>query len=162
MVWSKLCRNRKFLIACSQNVFILFHRTSQNAYLDHATAYLAQTGLVTARRMKRLVHLETSIRNTFLPLLMVFGQPSQYSYGWRTGRPGLDFRQGKHIFLYSTASRQPLAPTQPPTQSGMGTDYPGLQRPEREADHSIPSRAWVKNSRAMPPLPVSLHGDVLS
>jgi hypothetical protein len=37
----------------------------------------------------------------------------------------------------------------------MGTEgyFPGLKRPGREADHSSPSIADVKNDVAVPPLP---------
>jgi hypothetical protein len=37
----------------------------------------------------------------------------------------------------------------------------GLKRPERVADHSLPSSAEVKNGGATPPLP-HLHGEVLN
>jgi hypothetical protein len=39
----------------------------------------------------------------------------------RTGRTGFDFRQGKDIFFYSTASRPALWPTQSPIQWVLGT-----------------------------------------
>jgi hypothetical protein len=50
---------------------------------------------------------------------------------------------------------------------GIVTDYgmeealsPGLKRQEREAEHSLPSSAEVKNVGAIPPLPYvpSWHG----
>jgi hypothetical protein len=36
---------------------------------------------------------------------------------------------------------------------GTGSISPGVKRQRREADHSPPSRAEVKNSEAIPPLP---------
>jgi hypothetical protein len=36
--------------------------------------------------------------------------------GLGAGHPGFDSRQGQVIFLYSTASRPVLGPTQPPVQ----------------------------------------------
>jgi hypothetical protein len=38
----------------------------------------------------------------------------------------------------------------------------GVQRLGREADHSPPSSAKVKNGEAIPPLPLRLHGVVLN
>jgi hypothetical protein len=40
----------------------------------------------------------------------------RYSKGSRAGRPGFDYRQGKEIFLFSTASRLALGLTQTPIQ----------------------------------------------
>jgi hypothetical protein len=42
----------------------------------------------------------------------------------------------------------------------LGTISPGVKRPGREADHSLPSSAKVKNGGAIPPLPPCLN-DVL-
>jgi hypothetical protein len=74
--------------------------------------------------------------------------------------PGRD-RKGK--FLFITASRPSLEPTQPPIQWISRTFIPDIERPEREADHSPPTSAKVKNSwsyTSTPPL--RLHGVVLS
>jgi hypothetical protein len=51
-------------------------------------------------------------------------------------------------FLLAPASRPALGPTQPPIQWVMGTggSFPGGKaRPGRDADHSPPSSAEVKN-----------------
>jgi hypothetical protein len=48
-----------------------------------------------------------------------------------------------HIKL-STASRTALGPTQPPIQWVPGAISLGVKRPGREADHSPPSSAEVK------------------
>jgi hypothetical protein len=61
------------------------------------------------------------------------------------GRPRFYSRQGKQIFLYSTASRPALGPTQVHIQWVPGTLSPGEKRPGSEADHSSPSNAEVKN-----------------
>jgi hypothetical protein len=49
------------------------------------------------------------------------------------------------IFLSSTSSRTVLGPTQPPIQGVPGAPSPGVKWPEREADHSPPTSAEVKN-----------------
>jgi hypothetical protein len=36
---------------------------------------------------------------------------------------------------------------------GMGDTFPGVKRPRRDANHSLPSRAEVKICGAIPPLP---------
>jgi hypothetical protein len=62
-------------------------------------------------------------------------------------------RHGQEGFLFSTASRPALGPTQPPIQWVPGTLSPGGKWPGHEADHSPPSFAEVKNGGAIPPLP---------
>jgi hypothetical protein len=62
----------------------------------------------------------------------------------------------------STTSRPNLGLTQPPIQWVPGALSPGVKRPGREADHSPPSSAEVKNGGAIPPLPIHLHGMVLN
>jgi hypothetical protein len=49
------------------------------------------------------------------------------------------------IFLFTTESRTALGPIQPPIQRVLGALFLGVKRPEREADHSPPSSAEVKN-----------------
>jgi len=57
---------------------------------------------------------------------------------------GFDSRRGLGIFLFTTASRTALGLTQPPIQWVTGALSLGVKRPEREADHSPPSSAEVK------------------
>jgi hypothetical protein len=64
-------------------------------------------------------------------------------YG-QNGR-GFDSRQGQENFLYSAACRSALRLTQLPIQW-----VPGVKRPGREADHSRPSSAVVRNGGAIP------------
>jgi hypothetical protein len=47
--------------------------------------------------------------------------------------------------LFTIASRPALGPTQPPTQWVLGALTSGIKRLGREADHSPPSNAEVKN-----------------
>jgi hypothetical protein len=82
--------------------------------------------------------------------------------GWTTEESGFDSRQWQEIFLYATASRRALGPTQPPIQWAPGALSPGVKRQVREADHSFPSSAEVKNCGAVPPFPLRLHGVVLN
>jgi hypothetical protein len=49
-------------------------------------------------------------------------------------------------FLFSTSSRPVLGPTQPPIQWVPWAISPGVKRPGREADHSPPTGAEVKNT----------------
>jgi hypothetical protein len=57
-----------------------------------------------------------------------------------------DSRRGLGIFLFTTASRTALGPTQPPMQWVPGALSLGVKRPGREADHSPLSSAEVKNA----------------
>jgi hypothetical protein len=58
---------------------------------------------------------------------------------------GVDSRWGLEIFLFTTASRQALRPTQPPIQGVLRVLSPGVKRPGREAGHSPNFSAEVKN-----------------
>jgi hypothetical protein len=50
------------------------------------------------------------------------------------------------FFLFATVSRPALGPTQPPTKWVLGVLSLGIKRPEREANHSPPSSAEVKDA----------------
>jgi hypothetical protein len=57
---------------------------------------------------------------------------------------GFDSWRGLGIFLFTTASRTVLGPTQPPIQWVPESLSLGVKRPGREADYSPPSSAEVK------------------
>jgi hypothetical protein len=67
-----------------------------------------------------------------------------FSLSYKDDR-GFESRQELGIFLFTTASRPALGSTQPPIQGVPGDLSLGLKRPGREADHSPPSSAKVKN-----------------
>jgi hypothetical protein len=58
---------------------------------------------------------------------------------------GFDSRQRQKIFPLVSVSRPALGPTQHPVQWVPGVLSPGRARPVRDADHSPPSSAEVKN-----------------
>jgi hypothetical protein len=67
------------------------------------------------------------------------------STGWTIGVLVFDSWQGLGIFLFTTAvSRTALGPTQPPIQWVPRALSLGLKPPGREADHTPPSSAEVK------------------
>jgi hypothetical protein len=53
---------------------------------------------------------------------------------------------GWEFFFFTTASRTVLGPNQSPIQWVPGSLSLGVKRPGREADHSLPSSADVKNA----------------
>jgi hypothetical protein len=57
---------------------------------------------------------------------------------------GFDCRRGLGIFLFTTASRTVPGPTQPPIQWVPGALSLGVKQQGREADHSPPPSAEVK------------------
>jgi hypothetical protein len=75
----------------------------------------------------------------------------------------LDFRRGLGIFLFTTASRTALGPTQPPIQWVLGSLSLGVKLPGREAYHSPPSSAEVEErvEHTSNP-PIRLRVEVLS
>jgi hypothetical protein len=76
---------------------------------------------------------------------------------------GFESRQELGIFLFTTVSRPALGPAQPPIQWVPGAPSLGVKWPGREADHSPPSKAEVKNVRIYTSTPtIRLHGAVLS
>jgi hypothetical protein len=81
----------------------------------------------------------------------------------RGSRVRLPAGRGVGIFLFTTVSRMALGPTQPRIQWIRGALSLGVKRPGREADHSPPSSAEVKNAwnyTSNPP--IRLHSVVLS
>jgi len=68
-----------------------------------------------------------------------------WAEGWKFGVLGFDSRLGLGIFLFTTASRTALGPTQPPIHWATRTLSLRVKRPGREAHHSPPANAKVKN-----------------
>jgi hypothetical protein len=66
--------------------------------------------------------------------------------GWTIGDLEFDSRRGLGIFLFTTASKPALGPTQLPIQWVPGALSLELKRLGREADHSLPCSAEVKNA----------------
>jgi hypothetical protein len=64
----------------------------------------------------------------------------------------IESQQGLGSFLFTTTSRLALGPTQPPIKWIPGTPSLRLKQLGREADHSPPSSAEVKNAWTIPPL----------
>jgi hypothetical protein len=72
-----------------------------------------------------------------------FSRYSAGPMGWTIGVLVFDSQRGLGIFLFTTASRTALGPTQPPIQWVPEALSLGVKRPGHEADHSPPSRAEV-------------------
>jgi hypothetical protein len=72
------------------------------------------------------------------------GELSRYSDWLRAGWSEFDSRRGLEIFLFDTMTRPALRPTQLPIQWVPGALFLGVKRPGREAGHSLPSSAEVK------------------
>jgi hypothetical protein len=68
----------------------------------------------------------------------------RWAMDWTIGVLGFNSWRGLGIFLFTAASRMALGPTQSPIQWVAGALSLGVKRPRREADHSPPSRAEVK------------------
>jgi hypothetical protein len=92
------------------------------------------------------------------------GQPSRYSDWLRAERLGFrgSIPAELEISLFSTAPKPALESTQPPIQWVPEALSPGVKRPGREADHSLPSNAEVKNAWRYTSTPIRLHSVVLN
>jgi hypothetical protein len=75
---------------------------------------------------------------------MIAPSVQRWATGWTIGVLGFDSRWGLGIFLLTTASRTALGSTQPPIEWVPGALSLGVKRLGREADHSPPSSAEVK------------------
>jgi len=80
--------------------------------------------------------------------ILIFGELLEYEFHYNADAipvPQLPqyFGRPKYVFLFTTASRTALGPTQPPIQWVPGVLSLGVKRPGREADHSPPSSAEV-------------------
>jgi hypothetical protein len=73
-----------------------------------------------------------------------------YGLDGRSSIPG----SGNIFLFFIIASRQALGTTQPPIQWALSSE---VKRHGREANHSPPSSAEVKNGGAILPLPLRLH-----
>jgi hypothetical protein len=73
--------------------------------------------------------------------------------GWTIGVLGFDSRRGLGIFLFITSSRTALGLTQPPIHWVPGALSLGVKQPGREAGHSPPSSAEVKEWVELYPTP---------
>jgi hypothetical protein len=80
------------------------------------------------------------------------------------GTAKMNFKYHKsNYFVFTTASRTALGPTQHPIQWVQRSLFPGVKRPGREADHSPPSSAEVGNVCDYTSThPIRLHGVALS
>jgi hypothetical protein len=68
----------------------------------------------------------------------------RWATGWTIGVLEFDSRRRLGTFLFTTASRTALGPTQPPLQWVAEALSLGKKRPGSEADHSPPSSAEIK------------------
>jgi hypothetical protein len=76
---------------------------------------------------------------------------------------GFESLQGRGIFLFTTAFRMALGPTQPPIQWVPGALSLGVKWLGREPEHSPSSSVEVKNSWSYTSTsPIRFHGVVLS
>jgi hypothetical protein len=89
-------------------------------------------------------YMERKTKATVTPGAVIAQSVWCWATGWTMGVLVFDSRRGLGIVLFTTAFRTALGPTQPPIQWVPGTLSLGIQRPGREADHSPPYSAEVK------------------
>jgi hypothetical protein len=106
---------------------------------------------------------EFSLRSALHGRAVITQSVQRWAMGWTIGVLGFDSRRGLGIFLFPNASRTALRPAQSPIQWVPGALSLGVKRPGREADHSPPFSAEVKEwVELYLHSPIRLHGVVLS
>jgi hypothetical protein len=73
-----------------------------------------------------------------------YRSPTELSYG--PDDRGFESKEGLGIFLFNTASKPALGPTQLPIQWVTGAPYLWLKQTGCEADHSSPFSAEFRNA----------------
>jgi hypothetical protein len=82
---------------------------------------------------------------------ILFGFENSWTHiamGFELDDREFESRQGLGIFLFTTASRMALGPTQPPIQWTPGALSLRVKRPRRDPDHSPSAAAEVRNVRS--------------
>jgi hypothetical protein len=113
---------------------------------------------------KGRIHLHFHLQSFHLVQVLVDSWVGRATgYGLDDRMIGFDSRRGLGIFIFTTASRPVLGPSQPPIQWVPGALSAGVKRPGREADHPYPSSAEVRECVELTSTPpIRLHGMVLS
>jgi hypothetical protein len=110
-----------------------------SAFFFHSSSYyFLRPCLPICRRAHTHTHTSLSLFLSLLPFWRAVIAQSvwRWATGWKIGVLGFDSRRELGIFLFTTASRRTLGPTQPPIQWVPGALSMGVKRLEREADHS--------------------------
>jgi hypothetical protein len=105
--------------------------------------------MIHIRSQKFMLHTHMRItpllNNLFLCLLHIPGSPGSVVTRLWAERPEFHTCQERDFFLFVTASRPGLGPTNPLIELISGAAVPPLKRPGREANHSPSSNAEIKN-----------------
>jgi hypothetical protein len=142
---------------CLESSFAIAFRIIANCHFSVASH---STHTVCPRKIRPLTislqSLVTSHLDTFF--LLAYSPPPQGIRKWYGAGYGLDdrrfeSRQELGIFLFTTASRPALGPTQPPIKWVSGALSLEVKRPGREAGHSPPSSEEVKNACSYTSIP---------
>jgi hypothetical protein len=108
-------------------------------------------------------HVQGNIDLWNVGILPQLSRYSDEATSCMVGVLGFDSRRGLGIFLFTTASRADLGPTQPPIQWVTGDLSLGLKRSGREANLSPPSSAEIEECVELHFHPtIRLHDVVLS
>jgi hypothetical protein len=115
----------------------------KNVLCPLRTGYHKST-IVIQRSYRFFIYFKPDVNSSFLISLIDVNE-SRDSSALGDGVLRFDSQRGLGIFLFTTASRTALGPTQSPIQGVPGALSLGVKRPMREADYSPPSSAEVKN-----------------
>jgi len=159
-----MCSTRMFIARRStkqrtEMYVTVFHLVRQRRKTRHYNARLIPVALF--RITVQILPTDASdLRNACTPGAVI-AQYSNQSTGLTSETSRFDSQQGQEIFLFSKESRPSLRPTLPPAQRIPEVLSSKVKRPGREADHSPPSSAEVKNEWSCNPFPYTPSWHVL-
>jgi hypothetical protein len=129
-------------------------------YLCHNVCPVSASDVLCCIRPFYTLSFQFSFRCLLLCVLYVFPSPLYLVIHYFSS---LCCKNVSILLLLTTASRPALGLTQPPIHWVPGALSLGVKRPGREADHSPPSSAGVKNACShTSTFPILFHGGVLS
>jgi len=107
------CSNSLTYFGCFWDLLIRFRVETDKRFQIRITQGLEEIVLPSSESTISITHSLHVFNRNGLTILLISSRWFVFGYAAGAGRPGFYFRQGLEIFLFATASKQALGPTQP-------------------------------------------------